>query len=322
MVRKTFFVSFFPIIVFALLMAWIISYLEGYDFKLALTNVLPLAVISSAIAIPSARNMNTYEREFVTYESSLSDIIGVVFFNFVALHEVINGAAFFEFGWQMLLILIISVLATVGLSYLLSRINHHIKFIPIMVLLILIYTISKIYHLPSLLFILLFGIALGNLDEFKRFKWIAILKPESLDKEVHKFREIAVEAAFVIRAFFFILFGYLLETSELLDSSTFLWSIGVVALIFLIRAVQLKISGVPLFPLLFVAPRGLITILLFLSIEPDQMIPIVNKSLIIQVIILTALIMMAGMFGVKKPVPETMASTDMLPVVRNSEEGS
>jgi Kef-type K+ transport system membrane component KefB len=303
MVKKSFFVSFFPILVFGLLLAWIISYYQGYDYKQTLMNVLPLAVISSAIAIPSARNMNQFEREFITYESSLSDIIGVIFFNFVAFHEVINAAAFFEFGWQMILILIISLLATIGLSYLLSRINHHIKFIPIMVLVILIYTISKIYHLPSLLFILLFGISLGNLDEFKRFKWIALLKPESLDKEVHKFREIAVEAAFVIRTFFFILFGYLIETSELLDSSTLLWSGIVVALIFLVRAIQLKISRLPLFPLLFVAPRGLITILLFLSIEPDKTVPLVNKSLIIQVIIITALIMMAGMFGVKRPQP-------------------
>ncbi|MBP9548545.1 MAG: hypothetical protein KBE86_05270, partial [Chitinophagales bacterium] len=51
----------------------------------------------------------------------------------------------------------------------------------------------------------------------------------------------------------------------------------------------------PLKPLVFIAPRGLITILLFLTILPEHNIPMVNTSLIIQVIILTALILMVGM---------------------------
>ena len=42
-------------------------------------------------------------------------------------------------------------------------------------------------------------------------------------------------------------------------------------------------------PLLFVAPRGLITILLFIGIPEALKIHLVNKALIIQVIVLTAL---------------------------------
>jgi NhaP-type Na+/H+ or K+/H+ antiporter len=53
-------------------------------------------------------------------------------------------------------------------------------------------------------------------------------------------------------------------------------------------------------PLLFVAPRGLITILLFLSITSNQTIDLVNKSLIIQVILLTAIIMMVGLMVTAK----------------------
>jgi hypothetical protein len=64
---------------------------------------------------------------------------------------------------------------------------------------------------------------------------------------------------------------------------------------FLLRFIQLKVSKIPLFPLLFVAPRGLITILLFLGIAPEQRILLVNKSLIIQVILMTAIIMMLGL---------------------------
>ncbi len=300
LVKKAAIVSFFPLVVSGLLLAWLFSYFGGYSYKQSLINVLPFSIISSAIAIPSARNLDAYNREFVTYESSLSDIIGVIIFNFVALNAVIDATAFMHFGWQLVLILIVSFLASVGLSYLLGRIKHHIKFIPIMVMVILIYIVSKHYHLPSLLFILLFGVFLGNLDELKQNKWIAKLKPEDLNKEVHKFKEIATEAAFVIRTFFFLVFGYLIETAELLNTDTLIWAGVVVAIIFITRAIQLKISGLTLFPLLFVAPRGLISILLFLSISQTDKIDMVNNSLIIQVIILTALVMMIGMMGVKK----------------------
>jgi cell volume regulation protein A len=65
--------------------------------------------------------------------------------------------------------------------------------------------------------------------------------------------------------------------------------------VFVLRTIQLKISKIPLFPLLFVAPRGLITILLFLSIAPEHKILLINNSVIIQVILLTALVMMLGL---------------------------
>ena len=79
-----------------------------------------------------------------------------------------------------------------------------------------------------------------------------------------------------------------------------IWALGIVTLIFIFRAIQLKLSKIPLAPLLFVAPRGLITILLFLSIAPTQKIALVTKSLIIQVIVLTALTMMVGLMSTKR----------------------
>ncbi|MEO7174747.1 MAG: sodium:proton antiporter, partial [Saprospiraceae bacterium] len=151
-----------------------------------------------------------------------------------------------------------------------------------------------VYQLPGLIFILLFGLFLGNLDEMKQFKWIEKLKPYELKKEVHKFKELTIEGAFLIRALFFLLFGYLIQPHEIRNTDTLIWALGIVSAIFLFRAIQLKISRLPLSPLLYIAPRGLITILLFLAIEPSHTISFVNKSLIIQVIILTALIMMLG----------------------------
>lgn len=57
---------------------------------------------------------------------------------------------------------------------------------------------------------------------------------------------------------------------------------------------MLIIFRMELSPLLYMAPRGLITILLFLSIPKRDKLDIVNNALIMQVVILTALIMMIG----------------------------
>lgn len=298
-IKKSFLGALLPMFALAFLLAYAFSFFGHFGFKDSLTNAIPFCVISSAIAIPSVRNLLPHDKEFVIYESSLSDILGVLIFNFLALNATIELQSFGHFTLQLLVILVVSFLATIALSLLLSRIEHHIKFIPIVLLVILIYAVSKIYHLPGLVFILIFGLFIGNLEDLKKYKWIEKLKPDVLSVEVNKFRELVVEGAFLVRALFFLLFGYLIETAEVLNRETLLWALGIVFFIFVFRAIQLKLSKLPLQPLLFVAPRGLITILLFLSIEPVNTISMVNKSLIIQVIILTALLMMMGLMSYK-----------------------
>jgi len=294
-IRKSFLGALISMFALTFLMSFLFEYLGGYPFRSCLTNAIPFSVISSAIAIPSVRSINTSHKEFVIYESSFSDILGVILFNFIVLNTDFGYRTFAHFGFQLIIIVVISFFATIGLTILLRKIEHHIKFIPIILLVILIYSILDIYKLPSLIFILTFGLFIGNLYKFKSFKWIKKLHPEQLKIEDQKFKEITIEGAFLVRALFFILFGYLLETAEIINTHTLLLSVVIVFFIFAFRIIQLKLSRLPLKPLLFVAPRGLITILLFLSIVPAQHILPVNKSLIVQVIILTAFIMMFGL---------------------------
>lgn len=303
LIGKSSLMALIPILLMSFGLAWAFDYFGHTGFKIGLVNAIPFTVISSAIAIPSARNLMAAEKEFVTYESSLSDIFGVILFNFVALNEEFNAASYGEFFFELALILVISLISTLLLSYLLGNIKHHVKFVPIMLMVVLIYAISKTYHLPSLIFILLFGLFLGNVDELKHLKFIQQFHTSNLNHEVHKFRELITEITFMIRSLFFLLFGFLIESAELLNLATISWALGIVAAIFLLRFICLKIFGFPAKPLLFLAPRGLITILLFLSIPATQAASIANKSLIIQVIILCALIMMIGLMF-QKPIPE------------------
>jgi len=300
LIKKSFVIALLPIMAISFLLAFLFMQSGGASFKISLLNAIPFSVISSSIAIPSVRNQSTATKEFVIYESSFSDIIGILFFNFIAYNATINAASFGYFGLEILIMAIISFAATVGLSLLLSKIDHPIKFAPIIILIILVYEISKIYNLPALLFILLLGLFLGNLDELKRFKWIERLRPDELNIEIHKFRELITEATFLVRTVFFILFGYLMKTAEILNTETLKWAVIILVCIFIIRAVLLKIFKLDLSPLLFVAPRGLINILLFLSIIPEKNISFVNRSLMIQVIFLAAIVMMIGLITAKK----------------------
>ncbi len=284
-----------PMVLLGGILTFLFTYYGNFGIKLSLYNAIPLCIISSAVAIPSVRYLSSKHKEFVTYESSLSDIIGVLIFNFLALNEIINLYSFQEFGLQLLIIFIISFVATIGLSYLLNKIEHHIKFVPIILMVILIYEVAKVYNLPGLIFILMFGLFIGNLGELKHFKILEKFHTDELSKEVQKFKELTTEAAFLIRAPFFLIFGFFIETSEVLNPDTLVWAAAIVFIILVLRMIQLKLSGLPLMPLLFIAPRGLITILLFLSIESNRKISIVDNSLIIQVIILTGLLMMFGL---------------------------
>ena len=120
-----------PIIALAFLLAFAFKYYGHFSLQDSLINAIPFCVISSSIAIPSVRNLLPLDKEFVLYESSLSDILGVLIFNFLTLNETITALSFGHFVLQLLVITAVSFIATVGLSFLLSKIDHHIKFVPI-----------------------------------------------------------------------------------------------------------------------------------------------------------------------------------------------
>jgi len=306
-VGKTALIALLPMLLLSIGLAYMFQYFGGVSLKVGLANAIPFTVISSAVAIPSARNLVSDKKEFITYESSLSDIFGVIFFYFITLNESISLLSVGSFVLDLVIIIFISFVATLGLAYLLSKIKHHVKYVPIILMILLIYATSKVYHFPALIFILLFGLFLGNLDEFRNNKYIHKLQLGILDDEVHKFKDLTIEITFLIRSLFFLLFGYLIETSELLNTDTIQWALGICAGIFLIRYILLKSFKLDLIPLVFIAPRGLITILLFLNIPVFQSIGIANKSLVIQVIVLTAVIMIGGLILNKKDELATLA---------------
>ena len=88
--------------------------------------------------------------------------------------------------------------------------------------------------------------------------------------------------------------------NELLNTETIIWALGICTGIYVLRFILLKSYKLNLKTLFYIAPRGLITILLFLSIPKNQLTDLSNKSLVIQVIILTTIIMMVGLMTNKE----------------------
>lgn len=293
-----------PLAVLAGVLAWYLVQGEAIDWRQALLHALPLSVISSAVAVPTSRLLGRNDAEFVVYESSFSDIIGVLAFNFVLNHETFGVDAVVSFLGQILASGALALVGSVLLSALIARLQHRIKFVPILTLVILLYSVAKAFHLPALVLILSLGLLLANFRKLERFPWIARVRafqPESMELEVRRFSELTVELTFVVRIAFFLLFGFLVDFRDLLQVESLEWAAAVVGLALLIRALGLFAVGMRVHPLVFIAPRGLITVLLLLSIPTALRLPAFSNTLTSQVVLLSALAMMIATVGVSGP---------------------
>lgn len=302
-IKKSLLSSTLPLLAGSVAIAFIIQYYFGGSFRLAWLNAIPIAVISSAVAIPSAANFEKSKKEFVVYESSFSDIIGIMIFNFAIMDDAGSAMSFFKFGGDTLLIILISVLCSILLFVFLHYVKLHIKFIFTFAILILVYALVKQLHLPSLLLVMFFGLLLNNY-KLIQFEWIQKwLKEDKFDKELEQLKSITGESAFLIRTFFFLLFGFSLELNSIKELS--LWQSGliIIGILFVFRYITLRlIDKKLLFPALFIAPKGLITVLLFYSIPADKRIFGFAEPSIFVIIIISLLLMMGGTLFKKKAV--------------------
>ena len=63
--------------------AFLFQFFIDLSFSIALLYALPLSIMSSAIVIPSIENLEYNKKEFLIYESTFSDILGIMLFYFV-----------------------------------------------------------------------------------------------------------------------------------------------------------------------------------------------------------------------------------------------
>lgn len=299
--------AFVLLVVSSLLIGWLFVYITDAPFKTCLLNAVPYGTISSAIAIPSVANLIATKKEFIVYESTFSDILGIILFNFLFYNEEVSAVSFLSLTMETVLILVLAAGFSFFLLYLLSRIQHHIKFFLILAILMLIYAVGKQFHLSTLIIILIFGLFLNNTQLFD-FDWFKkLFAYPSFDKDLEQLHILTAESAFLIRTFFFVVFGFSMELGYLTDVPTVVNGLAAVTIIYVLRWCYLRFfAKIDLNPEVFISPRGLISILLFYSIPDSERLLGIGSGLLLCVILATSLVMTFGLIRVKAlPTAET-----------------
>ncbi|MBK7015690.1 MAG: cation:proton antiporter [Sulfuritalea sp.] len=275
--------------------AFLAAFTLPLSFFQATLLAIPFAVISSAVAIPSSGFLPQSGREFVLYESSVSDILGVmVFFALLNSDGTLPGILNSLAGGGILSLLM-AVSCAIGLTLLMLRIEGHIRFIPLLAGMFGLYAAGKLLHLSPLIMILLFGLALNNPTLITRFRPFRNWIDESYPATLREFKLFTVELTFAVRGFFFILLGYWTDLSTLNSLHAWITAIVVLLVIYASRYAILRLARVDLAdPLTWLAPRGLITVLLFIATKEAIELPAYIDGTIMLVVLISASLTAVG----------------------------
>ena len=305
---KGFFAAFIILIVNIFALSFVFNKVLGMNYMNSVIYSIPLSIISSAVAIPSASSLLNHQKEFVIYESTFSDILGIMIFNYAIkqyknANSLISSESIISLIIQVIGVIIISLIITYLLFRLIQKIEQKVKFFLILALLILVYAFGKLFHLPALVTIFIFGIFLSNvrvlLPKFLREN----LNLEQNKKELSDFHILTAESTFIVRTFFFLFFGFSVNLENFLSFSPFIYGFLIFLTMFIIRYLYLGLTTFKLnpSPLVFMGPRGLISILLFLQIKDLDFVNI-SDSIIDEKVLLIVILssMLAMLFGTIK----------------------
>ena len=305
LILKGFLAAFFILIANIWLLQWLFGFLFQMETNEAVLYAIPLSIISSAVAIPSASSLLNQEREFVIYESTFSDILGIMIFNyalrqFESQEPLVGSAPLINLGFQIIGVIIISVLITYMLFRLLQKIDHQVKFFLILALLILVYALGKLFHLPALVTIFIFGIFLGNVKNLLPRFLKNSLDLEKTEKGLREFHVLTAESTFIVRTFFFLFFGFSIQLINFNSLSPLIYGLIIFITMLLFRYLYFTVTTLKIkpSPIVYMSPRGLISILLFIQLKEVSFIntiqvPIDERVLLI-VILSSMLIMLLG----------------------------
>lgn len=302
LIRDSFFAALLILILSIGLITAILYYWLQEDVIKCIVYALPLSIMSSSIVLPSIHALTEQKKEFLIYEASFSDILGVMLFNYFIASDVLTWKSVGVFGIDIIISVILSIILSIILLSVLAKTKMNIKFFLIFALLVLIYSGGKLLHLPSLLIILVFGLLINNWEKIS-FKWLIKHFPHSEVESLRTFlHSITAESSFLIRTFFFLLFGYSIDLNFLNDQTVILIGSLIVLSLFLIRLLYLKFYfKTKVFPEVFFIPRGLITIVLFFKIPAHLKLANFNDGILFFIVLSTSIILSLGMIFYKKP---------------------
>jgi cell volume regulation protein A len=302
-ISRAFFTSLLTLILSTMAIAGVMCVYLKVDLTTGLLYAVPLSIMSSAIIIPSVSALHKNKRELMIYESTFSDILGIMLFYFLI--SSMNAESIGKMSLDALLNLSLTVLVSVAASYFLiflfQKIRTELKLFLLIAVLILLYAISKMFHLSSLLIILVFGLILSNRHIFFPGKLKKFLDEQHMGTIFENFKMITLESSFVIRTFFFVIFGFTIVLTSLLDLKVWLVSILILVILYGIRFAWFRVVfKKDIYPDIWMAPRGLITILLYYSIPEALAVPEFNEGVLLLVILASSIIMALALIKYRK----------------------
>ena len=280
----------------------------------ALLFTVPLSILSSAIILPSLGSLDEYKKEFMIYESTFSDILGIVLFYSLLsfLGPDSKSEIYGEVFGNLVFTILFSIIISYILVYLFQNIKGHDKLFLLISILLLLYAIGKLFHLSSLIIILIFGMILNNYKVFFAGGLSRLINDEKVEHILADFKVVTGESAFVVRTFFFIIFGWSVSVGSMFNLKSIAIGIALLVIIYVVRAICLFIfSGKNIFPQIFLAPRGLITILLFFAIPKELTDKYDFNGVLLFIILASCLIMTWSLIRYKKNL-ERLDNDDLL----------
>jgi NhaP-type Na+/H+ or K+/H+ antiporter len=270
-------------------MAGLFQAWTGAPLQQCALNATPLAVISSAVAIPSVGGLEEKRREFIVYESTFSDILGIVLFNFLlADHHGSWASSVLSAASDIGFVILLSAGSIVLLGWMLAKTRTGHKLALVLAVLVLLFAGGKWAHLPTLLLVFGLGISLNNANAARNLLNRLGVRLRDLLWEVRFLKRVTAETTFMVRTYFFVVFGLSVTWSQFSGFSSLALGLLIYAAVLAIRYVLIRtVPGVSVFPETFIAPRGLITILLFYSIPPEELIPQVSRDALLVVVLLS-----------------------------------
>ena len=128
-----------------------------------------------------------------------------------------------------------------------------------------------------------------------------LINDEKVEHILADFKVVTGESAFVVRTFFFIIFGWSVSVGSMFNLKSIAIGIALLIIIYVVRAICLFIfSGKNIFPQIFLAPRGLITILLFFAIPKELTDKYDFNGVLLFIILASCLIMTWSLIRHKK----------------------
>ena len=189
-----------------------------------------------------------------------------------------------------------------------GKLVHHIKFFLIISILILVYAIGQSYHLSSLVLILSTGLFLNNADTIQNAWFRNVFLYKNLTADLSQLYQLSAESAFILRTFFFVIFGFTMNVNELNNLPVLFNGIFILLAIYVIRILFLKVfKAGNITPILYIAPRGLISILLYFNLPASLKMPEVGTSFLFLVVLGTSIFMTLGLMLSKRKAAETAA---------------